>query len=39
MHTTPVELIKFDGQPHTFIAKDPSPSASRDALGLDLGFR
>lgn len=27
-----VELVKFDGQPHTFIARDPSSSASRDAL-------
>ena len=27
-----VELVKFDGQPHTFIAKDPGSSASRDAL-------
>jgi acetyl esterase len=27
-----VELVKFDGQPHTFIAKDPASSASRDAL-------
>lgn len=27
-----VELVKFDGQPHTFIAKDPGSGASRDAL-------
>ena len=33
-----VELVKFDGQPHTFIAKDPASSASQDALGRIVKF-
>ena len=33
-----VELVKFDGQPHTFIAKDPNSSASRDALERMTAF-
>jgi len=33
-----VELVKFDGQPHTFIAKDPGSSASRDALERIAAF-
>jgi len=27
-----IELVKFDGQPHTFIPNDPRSAASRDAL-------
>jgi acetyl esterase/lipase len=33
-----VELVKFDGQPHTFIAKDPTSRASRDALARITDF-
>lgn len=33
-----VELVKFDGQPHTFIVKDPGSSASRDALERMTSF-
>lgn len=33
-----IELVKFDGQPHTFIIKDPASSASRDALERIVAF-
>jgi acetyl esterase len=33
-----IELHKFDGQPHTFITKDPAAAASRDALEAIKAF-
>jgi acetyl esterase/lipase len=33
-----IELEKFDGQPHTFIAKDPASAASRRALSRMVEF-
>jgi acetyl esterase len=33
-----IELRKFDGQPHTFITKDPAAAASRDALEAIKAF-
>lgn len=33
-----IELRKFEGQPHTFITKDPTAAASRDALEAIKAF-
>ena len=33
-----VTLEKFDGQPHTFVSRDPTSAASQRALELIKGF-
>lgn len=33
-----IELVKVEGQPHAFIAKDPAAPAARDALGRIARF-
>jgi acetyl esterase/lipase len=33
-----IDLRKFDGQPHTFITKDPDAPASREAIEIIKAF-
>jgi len=33
-----IELRKFDGQPHTFITKDPGIPASKEAMEVIKAF-
>ena len=33
-----IDLRKFEGQPHTFITKEPAAAASREAIAIIKAF-